>query len=89
MESDGSQDLDEIRAECARIGFDMSELGGLAISDEDALTSFRNLLHQVPTGVGLEGFRQRMRGFGMDLRTAAEELTDLEVEGEPDPNDDS
>lgn len=32
MESGGSRDLDEIRAECARIGFDMSELGGLAIA---------------------------------------------------------
>ena len=80
MDSDVVRELDEIKAECTRIGFAWRELGGLAIAGEGGLTRFRNLLREIPTGVGLEVFLERMRSYGVDLQTAEEELRELEKE---------
>ena len=73
-------DLNAIFGECSRIGFDMHELGGLAFSDRNGFAAFLDLLRGVPSGVGLEGFRQRMRNNGVDLWTANEERLELEAE---------
>lgn len=78
MTSNGGLGLEAISSECARIGFDMRELGGLAFSGKDALASFLALLREIPSGVGLEAFLQRMRSRGIDLSSAEDELRELD-----------
>lgn len=73
-------ELQAIFAECSRIGVDMHELGGLAFSGKNALAGFVDLLRGVPSGIGLEGFRQQMRSSGVDLWTGDEERRRLEAE---------
>jgi len=65
-----------IPEECARIGFDLSDLGGLALAGQNAETAFLNLLRQVPTGAGIEGLRQHLPN-GAGLLTAEDELREL------------
>ena len=61
------RDLNVLSAECSRIGFDVHELAGLAFSDRSAFTSFLDFLREVPDGVGLADFRERMRKNGFNL----------------------
>jgi len=65
--------FDAIAAECARIGFPLRELGGLAFTGEDALAAFHTLLQEIPTGAGIAGLRKRMP----NVVTAEEELGQL------------
>jgi hypothetical protein len=72
--------FDEIDTECARIGFRMRDLGGLALRGKDPFTAFLNLLREIPSGVGLEGFLERMRSYDVNFLTASEEVRKLESE---------
>jgi ClpX C4-type zinc finger len=72
----GDSEFDAISADCARIGFSISELGGLALTGDDAVAAFRKLLQEIPTGVGIEGFRRRLPN-GAAMWTAEEELREL------------
>lgn len=73
--------LNAIFGECSRIGFDVDELGGLAFSSRNELAQFLDLLREVPSGVGLESLRERMRNNGVDLWPADEERLEPDAEG--------
>ena len=67
--------LDDILAECRRIGFGMAELGGLAVTGDEqrALADFRDFLSRIPDGAGYDEFLRRSRA---GWEPSADELRD-------------